>query len=436
MVHTDSSFVGKKAPYDQDQLARMKNDEVKAVEATVSGRGEEVSRTMTTATLDEFPGIEYDDENSTSSSHASEDELMVPLKRGYTDRSYQTYKVLEPGNTEEDVGRFLYLEGVEYVMWCTYDVHFYASYALLELFPKIELNIQRDFAKAVLSEDGRKVKFLADGKFGIRKVRGAVPHDLGTHDPWNEMNAYNIHDTSRWKDLNTKFVLQVYRDFAATRDMSFGVDVWPSVRAAIEYMEQFDRDGDGVIENDGFPDQTYDTWTVHGISAYCGCLWVAALQAAAAMAHELGDREFAETCKSKFLKARPVLEAELWNGSYFNYDSGSSSNSKSIQADQLAGQWYTASSGLPPLFDDFKIKSALRKIYDFNVMKVRGGRMGAVNGMHPNGKVDETCMQSREIWTGVTYGVAATMILAGMEEEAFKTAEGIFLAGWSEEGFG
>ncbi|KAK2966554.1 hypothetical protein RJ640_014523, partial [Escallonia rubra] len=354
------------------------------------------------------------------------------------DRKYpaNSSKLLEPRNDSEDVGRFLYLEGVEYIMWCTYDVHFYASFALLELFPKIELSIQREFAKAVLSEDGRKVKFLAEGNWGIRKVRGAVPHDLGTHDPWHEMNAYNIHDTSRWKDLNPKFVLQVYRDFAATGDLSFGADVWPAVCAAMEYMERFDRDGDCLIENDGFPDQTYDTWTVHGISAYCGCLWLSALQAAAAMALQLGDNAFAERYKGKFLKAKSVFEAKLWNGSYFNYDSGSSSNSKSIQTDQLAGQWYTASSGLPDLFDNYKIRSSLQKIYDFNVMKIRGGRMGAVNGMYPNGKVDETCMQSREIWTGVTYGVAATMILAGMEEQGFATAEGIFTAGWSEEGYG
>jgi len=321
-------------------------------------------------------------------------------------------------------------------MWCTYDVHFYASFALLDLFPKIELSIQREFAKAVLCEDGRKVRFLAEGNWGIRKVRGAVPHDLGTHDPWNEMNAYNIHDTSKWKDLNPKFVLQVYRDFAATGDMSFGIDVWPSVRAAMEYMEQFDRDNDGLIENDGFPDQTYDTWTVHGVSAYCGCLWLAALQAAAAMAFQLGDKDFGEKCKRNFLKAKYAFESKLWNGSYFNYDSGSSSNSKSIHSDQLAGQWYTASSGLPNLFDDYKIRSALQKIFDYNVMKVRGGRMGAVNGMLPNGKVDETCMQSREIWTGVSYAVASTMILAGMKEQAFTTAEGIFIAGWSEDGYG
>ncbi|CAO2829645.1 unnamed protein product [Amaranthus hypochondriacus] len=370
-------------------------------------------------------------ENDDGKGNVAKEEIVIPVKNVEPSSS-----LAKPQDESDDVGRFLYLEGVEYIMWCTYDVHFYASFALLDLFPKIELSIQREFAKAVLSEDGRKVRFLAEGNWGIRKVRGAVPHDLGTHDPWKEMNAYNIHDTSKWKDLNPKFVLQVYRDFAATGDMSFGIDVWPSVRAAMEYMEQFDVDGDDLIENDGFPDQTYDTWTVHGVSAYCGCLWLAALQAAAAMAFQLGDEEFGEKCKRKFVKAKYAFETKLWNGSYFNYDSGSSSNSKSIQADQLAGQWYTASSGLPNLFDEDKIKSTLQKIFEFNVMKVKGGRMGAVNGMHPNGKVDETCMQSREIWTGVTYGVAATMILAGMKEQGFSAAEGIFIAGWSEDGFG
>ncbi|KAI3973357.1 hypothetical protein MKW92_002225, partial [Papaver armeniacum] len=45
----------------------------------------------------------------------------------------------------------------------------------------------------------------------------------------------------------------------------------------------FDKNGDGFIESDGFPDQTCDAWTVHGISHYCGCLWLAALEVAAAM---------------------------------------------------------------------------------------------------------------------------------------------------------
>lgn len=49
-----------------------------------------------------------------------------------------------------------------------------------------------------------------------------------------EMNSHGIHDTSKWNILHPKFVLQFFRDFSATGDMAFGVDVWPSVHAAIE----------------------------------------------------------------------------------------------------------------------------------------------------------------------------------------------------------
>lgn len=36
--------------------------------------------------------------------------------------------------------------------------------------------------------------------------------------------------------------------------------------------------------------------------------------------------------------------------------------------------------------------------------------MGAVNGMNPDGSIDRYTMQSEEMWVGVTYGLAATMI--------------------------
>jgi hypothetical protein len=125
---------------------------------------------------------------------------------------------------EENVGQFLYLEGIEYIMWNTYDVHFYASFALLSLFPKLELAIQRDVAAATLSQNPEKVKFMADGNIGIRKVFASVPHDLGQHDPWVEVNAYNIHDTSHWKDLNPKFVLQVLLRFVVVYIAEFFLD--------------------------------------------------------------------------------------------------------------------------------------------------------------------------------------------------------------------
>ncbi|XP_030496092.2 uncharacterized protein LOC115712025 isoform X1 [Cannabis sativa] len=336
---------------------------------------------------------------------------------------------------EENIGQFLYLEGQEYIMWNTYDVHFYSSFSLLMLFPKLELTIQRDFAAAVMMHDPSRMKIMSDGKMVPRKAIGAVPHDIGLNDPWFELNAYNLFNTDRWKDLNSKFVLQVYRDVVATGDKSFAKAVWPSVYMAMAFMDQFDKDGDGMIENEGFPDQTYDAWSVTGVSAYCGGLWVAALQAASAMAHEVGDEASANYFWIRYQKARGVYDT-LWNGSYFNYDNSNGSSSSSIQADQLAGQWYAEVCGLSPIVDEDKVKLALEKVYSFNVLKMKGGSRGAVNGMLPDGRVDKSAMQSKEIWAGVTYSVAATMIQEGMVEMAFKTAAGVHQAAWSQQGLG
>ena len=44
-------------------------------------------------------------------------------------------------------GRQLVLVGHEYRMINTYDVHFYASFALIQLWPQIELSIQYDFGE-------------------------------------------------------------------------------------------------------------------------------------------------------------------------------------------------------------------------------------------------------------------------------------------------
>ncbi|KAJ8484233.1 hypothetical protein OPV22_016718 [Ensete ventricosum] len=254
---------------------------------------------------------------------------------------------------EENIGQFLYLEGIEYCMWNTYDVHFYSSYSLIMLFPKLELSIQRDFAAAVMMHDPEKVQTLSDGKWSARKVLGAVPHDLGLNDPWFKVNAYNLHNTDRWKDLNPKFVLQVWRDTVATGDKRFAKAVWPSVYMAMAYMDQFDKDKDGMIENESFPDQTYDVWSVTGVSSYSGGLWVEALQAASAMAREVGDRASEEFFWDKYLKAKSVYH-KLWNGSYFNYDNSGSKTSSSIQADQLAGHWYAGACGLMPIVDKEK----------------------------------------------------------------------------------
>ncbi|VAI19645.1 unnamed protein product [Triticum turgidum subsp. durum] len=302
------------------------------------------------------------------------------------------------GDGEENVGQFLYLESMEYHMWNTYDVHyFYVSFALLSLFPEIELSLQRDFARAVLLHDPRPMRTLNDGKTVPRKV---------------------------------------YRAVVATGNVAFARAAWPAVYLAMAYMDQFDRDRDGMVENEGRPDQTYDLWSVSGVSAYTGGIWVAALQAAAAMARIVGDGDAELYFRARYRMARRVYDEELWNGAYFSYDNSGGKTSSSIMADQLAGQWYARACGLEPVVEEEKARSALGTVLDYNVMRVKGGTVGAVNGMRPDGGIDMSSTQSKEIWPGTTYAVAAAMIHEGMLEAGFRTAKGAHDASWSKDGFG
>lgn len=338
----------------------------------------------------------------------------------------------EPTDTdlipEPEIGHFGYLESHDYRMINTYDVHFYASFALLRLFPDLELSLQQDFANAVFVEHPEEVMFFFSGVKGPRKVRGAVPHDLGapSEDPWQTVNAYNAQDISRWKDLNSKFVLQVMHNFSYTGDKGILKDVWPAVKAAIAFLEKFDKDGDGMIENEGFPDQTYDVWSAKGVSAYSGGLWLACLKAGATLANHMGDEHLAKNYQSTFDRGQKVYEDSLWNGAYYDYDASSSKHHDSIMADQLAGHWFALECGLGGIVAPERAKLALRKVYEANVLGYKDGSLGAMNGMRPDGRLDLTCMQSAEIWTGTTFAVAAAMIQAGLVEEGFKTAEGIF----------
>jgi non-lysosomal glucosylceramidase len=351
-------------------------------------------------------------------------------------------------------------------------------------------------------------RLLGNGGTAARKVSGAVPHDLGSpcEEPWTKVNVYNFQDVSRWKDLGPKFVLTVLRDYEATKSKRFVAAVFPTViyvyiytydtiereiknkcvrgvgylffflslshsllhnppppphtrsmnEQVIEVMAsvaKFDKDGDGLIENSGFPDQTYDIWSVNGPSAYTGGLWVASLAASlklaeiaeeaamiskdASKSEEVGMSAAASdglialaaavkaTYAPMFEKAKVAYEEKLWNGQYFNYDSSDGHNSDSVMSDQCAGLWYARACSLEPTVDPEKAARALRTVYQYNVTSYCEGRRGCVNGMkpasvkHPNGIVDNNSMQSREVWTGTTYAVAAAMLQEfGAEHDA------------------
>ncbi|NXD73580.1 GBA2 glucosylceramidase, partial [Eolophus roseicapillus] len=339
-----------------------------------------------------------------------------------------------------EYGRFAYLEGQEYRMYNTYDVHFYASFALVMLWPKLQISLQYDIAVTVVNEDVQLRQYLMCGQRAQVKLKNVVPHDIGDpgDEPWQRVNAYLMHDTADWKDLNLKFVLQVYRDYYLTHDSMYLQDMWPVCQAVMESELKFDMDNDGLIENGGFADQTYDAWVVNGASAYCGGLWLAAVCMMCKMAEVLGDAKIRQKYMDILNKGKEAYERKLWNGKYYNYDSSGSGASNSIMSDQCAGQWFLGACGLDQgefeVFPKSHVVSALRTIFEKNVMSFAGGTMGAVNGMRPSGEPDTSSVQSNEVWVGVVYALAATMIQEGLVEEGFRTAEGCYRTVWEQLG--
>lgn len=339
---------------------------------------------------------------------------------------------------------FSFLECFDYAFYETLDVRFYGSMPLAKWWPQIDKQIMKAFADTV-PLDLRQQSIWQWGsiehkklELRMRKVKGAVPHDLGNpdEDPFAYVNEFGWQDTNRWKDLNSKFVLMVYRDYvvAGDNDLEFLRYTWPAVKESLQYLRQFDRDGDGVIENDNYPDQTYDTWVVKGESAYCGGLWLAALRAAEEIAKKLGDPSAAAEYRTLFEKGQKSYIAKLWNGSYFRYDTQSEYRDN-IQADMLAGQWYANLTGLGDIVPREMRVSSLHKIFDNNVMKFEKGTMGAVNGMGADGKSITGNEQVEEVWTGTTFGLAAEMLSEGLRDEAFRTTWGIYHVTYETAGY-
>src|SRR4026209_2853619 len=111
-------------------------------------------------------------------------------------------------------GRFAQIECFDYPFYNTLDVDFYASFARLQLWPELERAVIREFVAAVDVHDPAIVEIQWSGKPATRKCPGALPHDVGgpEDDPFLRVNAYRYQDINIWKDLNCKYVLQVWRD--------------------------------------------------------------------------------------------------------------------------------------------------------------------------------------------------------------------------------
>jgi len=350
-------------------------------------------------------------------------------------------------------GQFAVLECIDYRWYESLDVRLYGSFALLMLWPELEKSVIRAFARAIPTSDdtprviGYYYTIGAESPMAARKVPGATPHDLGAPNEhvWEKTNYTSYQDCNLWKDLSCDFVLQVYRDFVLTGagDVEFLADCWNAIVQTLNYLKTFDLDGDGIPENSGAPDQTFDDWRLQGISAYCGGLWLAGLEAAIAIGQTLisysGDRPLGEILDSRLNKqtlketianyqswleqSRPVYQ-EIWNGQYYQLDSESGSDI--VMADQLCGQFYARLLGLPDIVPHENALTALRTVYEACFLKFHNGQLGAANGVKPDGSPENpNATHPLEVWTGINFGLAAFLLQMGMQDEAFQLTKAV-----------
>ncbi len=331
----------------------------------------------------------------------------------------QLYRLGQGGTAWEAGGRFATISCFDYLNYICYDVWYKASFPLALLWPKIDARLQRDWSDYIRRND-----------FYVTTANGK-PY---SGNPWIDIKT----EENFFRDTPQKFVLMVYRDYVYTQDPSLITYCWEAARGTMQRLREYDTNGDGLPEHLPYPvdvwDQTYDGWPMQGVSAYCGGLTLAALQAMEAMARLLGDETATAYYHNWYDTAAPNYHALLWNGEYFNFDTGSGPPSDSLMADMLAGQWYAEVCGLPGYASEEQIRSCLRKIYEFNVMRVGGGMRGAMNGMRPDGSIDMR-YQASEVWPGTAYSVAAMMLSHGMETEAHQLLHGLYRTTYEDRGY-
>ena len=365
---------------------------------------------------------------------------LVPEHSGknFKTLALNTLSFLAEATVWDKEDKFLVRECADYPFFNSLDVYFYGSFSLLALLPRLDGCVMRNFADAVLAVNPQIRRHhsyvnlpyadLPDPKLeGPRGVKGAVIHDLGS--PFDAApDAYDWHNVKEWKDLAPKFVLMVIRHYQMTGDISVLSYCRDAVYASMEYLEKLVEPGQVFPLTHG-TDDTFDNLASHGISVYCGSLWIAGLRAAAKIAQTLGDGEHAAHWSNWANDAQKVFHEVLWNekeGYFLFYVSKTQGVSEDVFADALAADTYLRLLGLEPIMDSKKAKRALTKVYNTNYKK-NSPLIGAANLVHKDGSpLDEFNFQAHDVWIGIQYSLATAMYMHGLKREADDLLEACF----------
>ncbi|MBM4413625.1 MAG: hypothetical protein FJ040_09330 [Chloroflexi bacterium] len=258
-------------------------------------------------------------------------------------------------------------------------------------------------------------------------------------------------------------IIKLYREWCLSGDTQWLQQLYPAAKAALSFAwipNGWDGDRDGVME--GCQHNTMDV-EYFGPNPQMQFWYLAALRAGAAMAKACYDDEFAAECTRLFMQGSQWTQANLFNGEYFFHEIRPPMHADNIApgirhmvmgasnlvdpelqlgdgclVDQLVGQYLAHISGLGDLVDATQLKTTVASIYrynrvpslhhHFNHMRsfALGNESALLMASYPRGnRPARPFPYFNEVMTGFEYAAAASMLYAGLRNEAVQVVTDI-----------
>src|SRR5581483_7117323 len=169
-------------------------------------------------------------------------------------------------------------------------------------------------------------------------------------------------------DGQAGIILRSLRDHQLSVDDSFLKRNWASIKKAMQWLIEQDGNRDGILE--GAQHNTLDAeW--YGPVSWLSGMYLAALHAAESMAIDVGDKDFAEQCRTIFQTGQKNFVARLFNGEYFvnlpdpRHKDAINSGS-GCEIDQVLGPSWAWQVGLGRVLPAEQTLSALKSLWKYN----------------------------------------------------------------------
>lgn len=285
------------------------------------------------------------------------------------------------------------------------------------LFPELEQSMRRN-------EFMREVE--ADGKMNFRSRK------VLEESPWDMHPAV---------DGQTGSIIRLYREWNLSGDDELIFEMGHSALAALDFsIAYWDSDGDGVLDN-----QQHNTYDIefYGPNSLANSMFFAALKAGSAIAAKLGQPARAEDYMRRFREGSARMDQLLWGGEYYiqqlqdvnkyKYQYG-----KGCLSDQILGQYMAHVAGLGYILPEEHVKQTAESVYRYNF---RHSFRNHENAQRTYALEDEEGLllcswpeggrprfpfvYSDEVWTGIEYQVAATLIYEGYVEEGVELVRAV-----------